>query len=162
MLTCASIAFFISFGQDFPPQMAVHFNLDGRADGFMDRVKFIVLGSFVSFMVPTFIVAVVGVLPRVLPPSMLNVPNKSYWVAPERRGRAYDTLLWFGLWLATLVQAFLLVVNIGLYRANLIQPPALGASDVIFALPATLLLVGVAGTVFLLFRGFRIPRSSSR
>ena len=101
VLTSASIAFFIYFGRDFPPRMAVPFT----GDGYMDRVKFIVLGSFASFMLPTAIVALVGVLPRVL--------------APQRDAAKYDTLLWGGLWLACLVQVVLMAMNIAIYRANL-------------------------------------------
>ena len=101
LLTCASIAFFIFFGRDFPPQMAVPF----AADGHIDRVKFIVLGSFLSFMLPTFIVAVIGVLPRVLPSKM---PDKTR-----------DAMLWGSLWFGCLVQAGLMAMNIAIYRANL-------------------------------------------
>ena len=119
VLTCASIAFFVFFGPDFPPTMAVHFGIGGHANGEMDRVQFIVLGSFLSFMLPAFIAAMVGVLPRVLPVSMLSLPNKEYWLAPERREQTLDGLLWLGLWLGCLVQAFLMIVNIGIYRANI-------------------------------------------
>ena len=106
LLTSASIAFFIYFGRDSPPHMAVTCTMNGVAKTYMDRVKFIVLGSFVSFMLPTFIVAVVGVLPRVLP-------------SPERRAARLDTLLWAGLWLGCLVQVLLMTINILIYRANL-------------------------------------------
>ena len=119
VLTCGSIAFFIFFGQDFPPVMAVHFGIGGRANGYMDRVKFIVLSSFLSFMLPTFIATMVGVLPRVLPLSMLSLPNKAYRLAPERREQTLDGLLWIGLWLGCLVQTVLIAVNVAIYRANL-------------------------------------------
>ena len=119
LLTCGSIAFFIFYGRDFPPTMAIHFGLGGAPNGYMDRVKFIVLGSFLSFMLPLFIATVIGVLPRVLPPSMISLPNKAYWFAPERRAATLDFMLWAGLWLASLVQVLLLVAFIGIYRANL-------------------------------------------
>lgn len=104
VLTCASIAFFIFYGKEFPPAMALPFGL-GNADGHMDRVKFIVLGSFVSLMVPTLIVALVGVLPRVL--------------SGEGRRDAQDLKLWAGLWLACLAQALLIAFFVSIYRANL-------------------------------------------
>jgi hypothetical protein len=119
LLTSASIAFFIYFGRDFPPTMAVHFGLGGAPNGYMDRVKFIVLGSFLSFMLPIFIATVIGVLPRVLPPSMISLPNKAYWFAPERRAATLDFMLWAGLWVACFVQVLLLVAFVGIYRANL-------------------------------------------
>lgn len=162
LLTCASIAFFIFFGKEFPPRMAVHFGIGGRPDGYMDRVKFIVLGSFLSLMLPTFIAAMVGVLPRILPSSMLNVPNKDYWTAPERRGHALDTMLWFGLWLACLVQAFLMVLFIGIYRVNLADPPMLNAVGLKVTFPAVMFAAGVVWWGAGLTRAFAIPRANLR
>lgn len=104
LLTSAAIAFFIYCGQDFPPTMVIGFG--GAASAWhVDRVKFIVLGSFLSLMLPTFVITVIGVLPRVL--------------ARERRTASLDTMLWAGLWLGCLVQALLMLVNIAIYRANL-------------------------------------------
>lgn len=162
LLTCAAIAFFISFGKEFPPRMALHFTSGGIADGYIDRVKFIVLGSFLSLMLPTFIVAMIGVLPRILPASALMVPNKAYWAAPERRVEALDTMLWFALCLACLMQVFLLLISIGIYRSNLSQPPAFGASAFFVWLPAVVLAVGVARLIVVLFRAFNIPRANLR
>jgi hypothetical protein len=124
----------------------------------MDRVKFIVMGSFIALMLPTFLVAMIGVVPRVLPPSVLSVPNKSYWQAPERRGHALDALMWFGLWLACLVQAFLIITNVVIYRANLIEPPALGAMGRMPWLHALLFAGAIGFWGISLFRAFRIPR----
>jgi hypothetical protein len=104
VLTCASIAFFIFFGRDFPPSMIVNVGLGG-SDQHMDRVKFIVLGSFVSLMLPTFIATVVGVLPRVL--------------NPVRPAAMLDGRMWAGLWMGCAAQAVLLAVNFAIYRANL-------------------------------------------
>ena len=104
VLTCASIAFFIFYGKEFPPTMALPLGL-GNPDGGMDRVKFIVLGSFLSLMAPTLIVALVGVLPRV--------------VGAERPREAHDQMLWHGLWLACAAQVFLITFFVSIYRANL-------------------------------------------
>lgn len=158
----ASIAFFIFCGRDFPPAMAVHFKMSGVADRYMDRVKFIVLGSFLSFMAPIFIATMVGVLPRMLPPSALNVPNKSYWIAPEHRAEALDNLLWFGLWLAALIEVFMLAVDVVIYRANLAQPPNFGPVSLPFLFAIVVLPVGIVSMVIGLFRAFAIPRANLR
>ena len=105
LLTCASFAFFIFYGQDFPPTMVLPSGFGGF-DRHIDRVKFIVLGSFLSLMLPWFITTVVGVLPRVL-------------LARGRSAAIFDTLLWFGLWLGSGVQAVLMAIYIAIYRANL-------------------------------------------
>jgi len=121
LMIAGSLAFFVYDGQWFPPTMAVHFNGAGDPDGWMDRVKFIIIGSSLSFMAPTFAVACLGVLPRVLPISLVSVPNRAYWLAPERREGTLRHLLCVALWLGCLVEAFLLGVWVMIARAN---PPA--------------------------------------
>lgn len=118
LMTAGSLAFFVYYGQWFPPTLAVHFNGAGTADGWMDRVKFIIIGSSLSFMTPAFVVACLGVLPRVLPIGMINLPNRAYWLAPERREGTLRHLLYVALWLGCLVEAFLLAVWIMIARAN--------------------------------------------
>ena len=157
VLTCASIAFFIFFGQDFPPTMAVRFNANGEPVVWMDRVKFIVLGSFLSFMLPTFVATAVGVLPRVLPLSFLSVPNRAYWLAPERQNSALDALMWFGLWLGSLIQAFLMAVNIGLAKANAVTPPVL--HGMWFTAAVALFFAALVLWVLSLRRAFALPPS---
>lgn len=118
LLTSGSVAFFVYYGQWFPPTLAVHFNGAGDPDGWMDRIKFIVIGSSLSFMVPAFVVACLGVLPRVLPVGMVNLPNRDYWLAPEQREDTFTRLLCVSLWLGCLVEAFLMAVWIMIARAN--------------------------------------------
>jgi hypothetical protein len=160
LLTCGSIAFFIFFGQDFPPRMAVRFNFEGHPVDWMDRVKFIVLASFVSFMLPTFVAAMVGVLPRVLPISILNMPNKAYWLALERRQTALDAWTWLGLWLGCLLQAFLMAINIGIARANAVTPPSLDGLWLL--MPTALFFTGVLAWGLSVRRAFAVPRANLR
>ena len=124
VLTCGALAFFIYYGQWFPPTLAVRFTLAGVPYGWMDRLKFIVIGSSLSFMLPTFVVACLGVMPRVLPIRMVTLPHRDYWLAPERREATLNRLLYFALWLGCLVQAFLLSLWIMIRHANPPGAPA--------------------------------------
>lgn len=134
-LTAGALAYFIYFGQWFPPQVAVRFTPAGDPALWMDRIKFIVIGTSVSFMLPPFVVALMGVLPRALPVSVLSLPNKAYWLAPERREATLTRLLYFALWLGCLLQAFLLCSWILIGRSN---PAGLAAH----AAPGQSLLAG--------------------
>lgn len=118
VLTSAALAYFIYYGQWFPPLMAVRFTAAGDPAAWMDRIKFIVIGTSVSFMLPPFVVALMGVLPRALPISIVSLPNKKFWLAPERREATLTRLLYFGLWFGSLLQAFLLSVWILIGRSN--------------------------------------------
>ena len=118
LLTAGALSFFIYFGQWFPPVLAVHFDLAGNPNGWQDRIKFIVIGTSLSFILPPFLVACIGVLPRVIPPRSINLPNREFWLAPERREETYNAMLYFALWLACLVQAFLIAIHVTIARAN--------------------------------------------
>lgn len=155
LLTAASLAFFIYFGQWFPPTMAVHFNAAGDPDGWMDRVKFIVIGTSMCFMLPPFLVACVGVLPRVLPVSMINLPNREYWLSSERREASLSRITYLALWLGCLVQAFLLAVFESVVRSNPVGGPAhLAGGAVVITL---VFVAAIAVWALVLFRSFSAP-----
>jgi hypothetical protein len=155
VLTAASIAMLIFYGADLPPTVAVHFGEGGRADGFQDRVMFIVMRSFWTMMLPP-VVAAMGLLPRIFN-LRLNVPNREYWLAsPARRDEANDRLLWFSLWFACLLQAFLFA-NQGLVMfGNATQPASLPALTLVMTV--AVLVPAIAILMGLLFRSFAAPR----
>ncbi len=68
----------------FPERVASHFNGAGVADGFMSRSSFGVLMVVLNLGVPLFIFSIAQVL-RFLPDSLINMPNRDYWLAEERR-----------------------------------------------------------------------------
>lgn len=156
ILTAGALAFFIYYGQWFPPTLAVHFDSAGQPDGWMDRVKFIVIGTSVCFILPPFLVACVGVLPRVLPLRLLNLPNRDYWLAPERVEASLNRLTYLGLWLGCIVQAFLLAIFESIVRSNPPEGTAhlAGGAGVLGAG----FVVGLVLWGLMLARSFRLPR----
>lgn len=156
ILTSASLAFFVYYGQWFPPTLAVHFTMAGEPDGWTDRIKFIVIASSLSMMVPALVVTCVGVLPRVLPIGAVNLPNRDYWLAPERREATLRRLLFFALWLGCIVQAFLLGLWITIDRANPAGAPAHLSPDHAFLIGGFVL--SLVGFFVSITRAFAKPR----
>lgn len=81
-----------------PMRVASHFNAGGQADGWTTKSEFAwtwlaVLGML-SFMFGMTIVVM-----SVAPVSSFNLPNKEYWIAPERadetRRMMIERMLWF-------------------------------------------------------------------
>ena len=74
-----------------PDQMASHFDSLGNRNGWMTRPQF-----FAMYLVFIALAAALGLLPPIFiaiaSPSVINLPNKEYWLAPERRA---DTLAFF-------------------------------------------------------------------
>ena len=78
------------------------------------------MAALLGFGVP----ALIGVLPV----SLVNVPNKEYWFAPERRE---STLAYFRMsfaWFGCALLAFLIFVNELVFRANLETPRQLNTT----------------------------------
>lgn len=82
-----------------PRRMASHFAADGRANGWQSREAFFVLMILVSassavvcFLAPRQIAAKAN--------ARINLPNRDYWLAPERREETMRfiaaTMAWFG------------------------------------------------------------------
>lgn len=82
-----------------PAVMASHFTAHGVANGWAPKQAFfgimafcVCLSAFVGFIVPRTIAS--------RPTERLNLPNKSYWLAPEHRDETWrfirTHMIWFG------------------------------------------------------------------
>jgi uncharacterized membrane protein len=98
-LLLAGLSMMAYYYPQMPEHMASHFAADGRANGWQSRDGFFVLLSLV-----TSVSAVVCFLaPRQIasqPNARINLPNRDYWLAPERREETMcfisATMAWFG------------------------------------------------------------------
>ncbi len=100
-----------------PDTVASHFNAMGRPNGWMSKTAFvvIVLAALLLSAAPT--VGFALLLPHLQ--NAMNLPNKEYWLAPERRD---NTLAFVGasmIWIESLVVALLLVINYFVCRLNI-------------------------------------------
>jgi hypothetical protein len=106
LLVACAAAFVWLTSTRLPDLVASHFDGSGTANGFMPH------GFYVWFMLgfvvvlPTFMVAVtwLGIASQ---KARINLPNKDYWLAPERRAQTIDFLragiLKFGAMLVALL-----------------------------------------------------------
>jgi uncharacterized membrane protein len=101
-----------------PDKMASHFGPSGKADGWMSKVSFMIF-YLVLVTVFSLMWAGMGWLLQKTPNDMINLPNKEYWLAPERReqtiARMSRQLATFGI--ATI--AFLIATMHTTFLANL-------------------------------------------
>lgn len=110
--------------------------------------------SILPVSVVLFVTFIVPLLVAKLPPSLINLPNKDYWLAPERKDEAMRR---FGVrmeWLGVLLLAFLAIVYELVFQANLTRT-GLANGPFIVALVAYLLL-NVLWIVSLI-RAFSLP-----
>ena len=108
-----------------PEQMASHFNAAGEPDDWTGKQAFFFL-MWGMYLLITLIFAAMGPLLSRIPESMVNLPNRGYWFAPERKAETVRVLSEYMLWMgsATLV-LFLAIMHITV-EANIGVDPGIG------------------------------------
>lgn len=83
----------------------------------------------------------------------LNIPNREYWLVPERRESTIAFIRGHGRWFAAAVALFLSYVHWLVVRANELRPPTLSTSGIIAGLVVFFLVLAV--WLFVLYARFR-------
>jgi uncharacterized membrane protein len=83
---------------ELPERVASHFDLAGRPDDYQSRLQFVLTAGLLDVMLLILFLALPALIART-PVRMVNLPNKEYWFAPERRalteGRLTVWVSWF-------------------------------------------------------------------
>ncbi len=69
---------------NLPQQVPSHFGIDGQPDRWMSRTGYVVMIGCIQFATIGFMV-MIGMLTKVLPSDLINLPNKEYWLSEKRR-----------------------------------------------------------------------------
>jgi uncharacterized membrane protein len=154
LLALAGAAVFIRIsGQQLPETMASHFDATGNANGFMARDTYLNFITLIAVGAPLLIVIVQTLVLNSA--SSINIPNRDYWLAPERRD---DTLAYLnkqGMRFGILLAAFLSYVHWIVVKGNAVQPPQLSNGLFIPALMVFFVATGVWISTF--YFHFRRP-----
>jgi len=125
------------YAQRLPDIVGSHFGTSGLASAWQTKAAFlgveviiIVLATVISFGVPRLITA--------MPASAINLPNKEFWLSPQRREDTISFLRSQMAWFGCALLAFLLFVMELVFRANLRTPPRLNNAAFVPALLAFL------------------------
>ena len=86
LFLCLAVAaaYIVTTSVALPDQVASHFGPGNAANGFMTRDGYLVFMLFFTLVLPLFLAAMVGLLPRMRPNS-INLPNREHWLDPMRR-----------------------------------------------------------------------------
>ena len=135
-----------------PERVASHFVAASLADGYMARNAYRIFMLAFGFGLPLLVVALIGWLPR-RAPNLINIPNRDYWLAPERRVATLAALDACALWLGCLLIALAGGVHWLIIRANTVDPPRLDNGLFVTLLGA--FVACLACWIFVLLRRFR-------
>ncbi len=138
-----------------PDRMASHFTASGAPNGWMTKTQFFMVFAIV-FLLALFVEFWLHRKIEKTPGARINLPNKEFWLAPERRAKTFayfeSFFAWYGCaFLIVMVSAMSLAM-----RANFESPPQLATSPIVFVLVGFLLYNVVA--IAAIFRRFSNSR----
>jgi serine/threonine-protein kinase len=130
ILLIAAFVFIQAIAGELPERVATHFAADGHPNGYMSREE------CRSFMLeftlggPIFIAVVTALFPLFIPASLFNLPNREYWLAPERAADSRGFLSEQGIWFGCILLVFLIAVDWMVAAANAGCVEAVSYADV--------------------------------
>lgn len=149
LIGCAA-AFTWLVNHGLPDPVASHFDSEGDADGLMPRSLYIAIMMAVTVIVPLFIATLTNfALSRT--GVRINLPNRDYWLAPERRAETIRFLTQQSSQFAALLVLFMCWAQWLAARANSTSPPSLD-SGLFFAGLGVFMACVVLGIVRLMRR----------
>ena len=134
-----------------PDRVASHFGAGGEADGWTSKRNFtVLLGAVQMLMVSTFL-GIIFLLEKA-PASLINIPNREYWLAPPQRQQTLAILTSRLLWMGNATLAFLIFTVHRAIDANLNPPASLGADFSMAMLIYILVILTLTIEIALRFR----------
>ena len=116
-----------------PERMASHFDGSGRPDGFQSREAFFALSA--TMLVTTVVMfGGLGALFRRIPSKWFNLPNRDYWLAPERREETIEHMSSQLEWLGAASLALYLFVIQMVVETNRTSEPKLDSRSMFLVL----------------------------
>lgn len=159
-LTFVVAAQTVHYYPQLPDTVASHFDGGGRANGWASRdTFFLVYWGVFSLHIGMFLL--IPFLLRHTPDSLINLPNKDYWLAEDRKEETLDfisrKIYWFGV---VTVLLFVIVMEL-VIRTNLQSTKRL-SSTAMWALIGIYLVYAVVWTIGLVKRFRKMPEAAGR
>jgi len=150
-----AIFYFSSTVSSLPPFVASHFDAAGHPNAHMTREFY---SKFIFTMGVGFPLAMVALLTAIYSKaSDMKLPNRDYWLAPERIAQTRSMLVAHGVWFGCLMVAMVCYVHwleLGAHRST---PPQLSNPMLMGGLVAFMAIS--VGWILALLRAFRRPRA---
>ena len=141
--------------QHLPARIATRFDAGGMPNSFMSKSGYVTAMLGMHIGLPAFMVVIAWLSKG--HDSLLNLPNKNYWLAPQRREATLKVTEAVIVWMTVATQLFLLGITQLTFVANT-QQRNLSTSRLWLLMGVYLAVVGaVCGWLIM---KFRIPRDN--
>jgi uncharacterized membrane protein len=158
LLLLFAILFVTGTAPELPPTVASHFDAAGQPNAFMSRSGYVRFVLCLAVGLPGIVVAVLWMVYSRA--TDLKLPNREYWLAPERLDRTRAFLVAHGVWFGSLLVTLACFVHWLELGANRQQPPHL--SNQSFAAVLIAFLIATAAWIAALMFAFRRPTGEAR
>jgi uncharacterized membrane protein len=140
-----------------PPLVASHFNGAGYPTAYMTRAFYAKFTLAFGVGLPVAMVALCSLVYSRA--KDVKLPNRDYWLAPERIAQTRATLVSFGAWLGSLMVVMVCYAHWLVLVAHRSVPPHFSNRLILGGLLAFSVITG--GLLVALLRAFRLPRPDS-
>lgn len=103
---------------NLPDEIASHFNVNGNADGWMNKNSYM-LTYYLLLSAMIFLFIAINFFIKKAPDKMINIPNKKYWLDPSRKENSISTIKNFIYLMGVLTISFITLVFWEVYKANI-------------------------------------------
>jgi uncharacterized membrane protein len=152
-LLALAVVFIDLTAADLPPRVAAHFDAAGQPNSFLSRSNYRVFMLLLAAGVPAALVAIMTAAYSLA--ADFRIPNRDYWLAPQRRGRTRAFLIAHGVWFGAMLVMMMCCVHWLVWKANQQQPAHL--SNQALAAGSLFLLLCVGAWIGALLFAFRRP-----
>ena len=157
LLAAVAAAQMVHYYPLLPESIAVHFGSSGEPNGWSDKTEFVMTyGASELFIVLLGVAS--GLLLRKTPPGLVNIPNRDYWLSPERRHETVAFLSNQVVWIEAITLAFLIAIAQLVFKENLGDAPPRLSGDFWYVLAAFVgATVWFTVRIILRFRTRKLP-----
>lgn len=157
LLTLFGLGLHVWYWTQLPDRMATHFGVDGKPNEWMSKTNGTMLLCGTQVGLPLLLLLIGSLLPS-LPASLVSIPNRQYWLQPERRTDSIAHMATMLAWIAVLISMELIAIVHLTFLANR-SGTALDTQSFLAIL--AIFLVGVFGIAGGSVWRFRLPKSTT-
>lgn len=118
ILVLVSAALPVFYYTRLPDRVASHFNIMNQADSWMSKESFLIIELSLTIFLAGIFYGIIYFLPK-FPDSIINLPNKEFWLSKEKREESLAIFQRFLYWMGSLTLGFLTLIFQEVYNVNL-------------------------------------------
>lgn len=154
LLALGTLAHSLYFFDRLPNRVAVHFDIAVQPDNWAGKGSAMALYIGVVFVM-TLLFVLLPVLIARTPRHLVNIPNRDYWLAPERRDASLGYIGSMLGWIGITTSVMLMGIFHLLFEANLREPVAMNGWAIAGLIVGDLVVLAVL--MLFMTRRFKLP-----